>query len=158
MSTHDKRYRSVEISPPRQSSRLLGDWTTCIIWNKLKSVAMDLQKQFYKWPKITYQRCQVLGTKLAVTINSLNWWLAWGLRNLCSKAYMYILEKYILGTQILALGFFDSLQKVISIPGTIFLDFAFFTAVPKNNPKNGSKFKKCRKMTKSYFPLFRDPI
>ena len=39
-----------------------------------------------------------------------------------------------------------------------FLCFEFSTRVPKNSSKNGPKFKKRRKMTKTTFPLLGDPI
>ena len=59
---------------------------------------------------------------------------------------MYILEKRNFGTQISMLG-------LKNYQAQLFLCFEFSTRVHKNGPKNGPKFKKRRKMTKTIFPL-----
>ena len=52
------------------------------------------------------------------------------------------------------LGFLFFLGKFRKLPGETLLGFVFFTWVPKNGPK----FKKRQKMTKTISPLLGDPI
>ena len=52
------------------------------------------------------------------------------------------------------LGFLLSFGKFKALPGATLLCFAFSTTVPKYGPK---KFKKRQIITKTIYPLFRDP-
>ena len=52
---------------------------------------------------------------------------------------MYILEKHILGTQILALGFFNKLQKFRKIPDAFLIFFCVFHYNTLKRPKKRSE-------------------